>query len=430
MSDWQRTADPEATAEAEVVAEGRARARSGSGGSHKGVAKGVESVGADGTAKRNIVRKGRDPMREKRQGGGHKGHWAATDDGTLMVTKGSLDKDDPNYDSADDDPENIVLVADEEEARYDGGRRVREEDIVMSLTAFKARIADSLKEYFVSEDMEEMVRSVSELNAKFYHYELVKRAISMSLDGKERERELVSRLLSTLYPSLLSTADVGKGFERLFETVDDLRVDVPSAVRDIATFLARAVVDELLPPSFLSDPLVVGLGGEMVEHAKLLLSRDHMGARLEHIWGPGDGRSVPDMKVAIDQLVQEYLLSRQLEEAARCVRELACPLFHHEVVKRAVVLALDKKEEGEHQAISSLLAFLFADEVISGHQMRKGFTRLYQLLPDLALDAPNAAVYLAGMVVRAKADGCLPSDFSPQELSQLASNGKTSSSSK
>jgi len=32
-------------------------------------------------------------------------------------------------------------------------------------------------------------------------------------------------------------------------------------------------------------------------------------------------------------------------------------------VKRAVVLALDKKEEGEHQAISSLLAFLFADEV-------------------------------------------------------------------
>ena len=39
-------------------------------------------------------------QQEKRQGGGHKGHWAATDDGTLMVIKGSLDKDDPNYDSA------------------------------------------------------------------------------------------------------------------------------------------------------------------------------------------------------------------------------------------------------------------------------------------------------------------------------------------
>ena len=376
MSDWRD--DPEAAAEAEA---GRARARSGSGGSGKGggggggLAGAAEPAGVDGSAKRNIVRKG-----VKKQGGGHKGHWAATDDGTVMLAKGSLDRDDPNYDSAvryllllllfpshpptpptqsfipsthppttpikDDDPENTVL----EEARYDGGPRVREEEVGMPLAAFKARIADALKEYFVSEDLEEMTRSVSELDAKVYHYELVKRAISMSLDGKERERELVSRLLSSLYPTLLSTADVGKGFERLFETVDDLQVDVPSAVRDIATFLARAVVDEILPPSFLSDPLVVGLGGEMVEHAKLLLSRDHMGARyvlppthppfihpqtlsstsfkrpfflllthppthpltlpsLEHIWGPGDGRSVPEMKIAIDQLVQVSLSS-------------------------------------------------------------------------------------------------------------------------
>ena len=33
-------------------------------------------------------------------------------------------------------------------------------------------------------------------------------AISMSLDQKDRERELVSRLLSDLYPSVLTTDDV------------------------------------------------------------------------------------------------------------------------------------------------------------------------------------------------------------------------------
>jgi hypothetical protein len=54
----------------------------------------------EGSAKRNITRKGKDPERGKRQGGGHKGHWAATDDGTVTLVKGSLDKDDPNYDSA------------------------------------------------------------------------------------------------------------------------------------------------------------------------------------------------------------------------------------------------------------------------------------------------------------------------------------------
>lgn len=32
----------------------------------------------------------------------------------------------------------------------------------------------------------------------------------------------------------------------------------------------------------------------------------------------------------------EYLLSRQQDEAAACVKELDCSLFHHEIVKRAV----------------------------------------------------------------------------------------------
>lgn len=53
------------------------------------------------------------------------------------------------------------------------------------------------------------------------------RAISMSLDEKEKERELVSRLLSSLYPEQLTSDMVGKGFERLFETVDDLQLDAP-----------------------------------------------------------------------------------------------------------------------------------------------------------------------------------------------------------
>lgn len=32
----------------------------------------------------------------------------------------------------------------------------------------------------------------------------------------------------------------------------------------------------------------------------------------------------------------EYLLSRQLDEAAACVKELDCKLFHHEIIKRGV----------------------------------------------------------------------------------------------
>ena len=112
----------------------------------------------------------------------------------------------------------------------------------------------------------------------------------------------------------------------------------------LATFLARAVVDEVLPPSFIADPVVANLGGDIVVHAKVMLSRDHAGTKLERVWGPGDGRRVEDMKVAIDQLLLEYLASSQTMEAARCVRQLKAPFFHHELVKRALVVALEKTE--------------------------------------------------------------------------------------
>ena len=67
----------------------------------------------------------------------------------------------------------------------------------------------------------------------------------------------------------------------------------------IAQFLARAVVDEVLPPSFLQDPLVEGMGGEMVEQAKVLLSIKHGVVRLENVWGPGEGSTVAELKKEI-----------------------------------------------------------------------------------------------------------------------------------
>jgi programmed cell death protein 4 len=155
------------------------------------------------------------------------------------------------------------------------------------------------------------------LDCPEYSYELVKRAISMSLDRSDREREQISQLLSECYPDILSTNMIGKGFERLFELVDELVKDVPSAREKLSTFLARCVVDEVLPPSFLNDVVVRNLGGEIVEHAKRMLSREHASAMLERAWGPGDGRPVPDLKVAVDLLLQEFILSGDTTEACR-----------------------------------------------------------------------------------------------------------------
>jgi len=266
------------------------------------------------------------------------------------------------------------------------------------------------KEFFVHGDTAEIMRAVQEVGAPEYSYEFVKRAINMSFDKGDRERELTSQLLSISYPNFLSSSMIGKGFERLFEMIDEISKDAPAAKTMLATFLTRAVVDEILPPSFLSDAVVCNLGGDIVVQAKILLSLHHGGAKLEKSWGPGDGRSVDELKIVLDQLLQEYLLSGDVEEAARCIFELGSPHFYHEVVKRTVVNSLDTSPEKQAQ-MSQLLAFLVERDQLTKLQAKQGFDRLHSLLPDLSLDTPSAATALAEFVQRAIVDAVLPDDY-------------------
>lgn len=61
----------------------------------------------------------------------------------------------------------------------------------------------------------------------------------------------------------------GKGFERLFETIDDLALDVPEARAFAAKFLARAVADEVIPPAYLNESYVCSLAGDIIDQAKV-----------------------------------------------------------------------------------------------------------------------------------------------------------------
>mmetsp|Transcript_4044 Transcript_4044/g.5624 ORF Transcript_4044/g.5624 Transcript_4044/m.5624 type:complete len:396 (+) Transcript_4044:110-1297(+) len=362
----------------------------------------------EGSAKRNIIRR-HEKGGEKRQGGPGKGNWVVTDDGSSETGKAPLDPADPNYDS-EEETEDVIYVSNGDGTSPKITNRPEDIGPMLSLSEYKRRIIVTLEEYFLSEDLDEVERSVVELESPEYNYELVKRAINLSLDKRDHERELVSRMLSALYPKVLKSNDVAKGFERLFEMIDDIQLDAPSAKNVVAAFLARGVVDEILPPAFLSDRLVVSMGGEVVEHAKLLLSLEHHGARLERIWGPGDGRPVEELKVAVDQLLEEYILSRQVEEAEKCVKELDSPFFTHEIVKRAVKLSLDKKEE-DQVAISELLVHLHANEVISLQQIKKGFDRIHEVIVDLTLDTPNARDLISKFEERGKGAGILPADY-------------------
>ena len=113
-----------------------------------------------------------------------------------------------------------------------------------------------------------------------------------------------------------------------------------------------------------------------------------------------------ELKIAIDQLVQEFLLSKDIEEATRCIIELNCPLFHHELVKRAIVNVLDK-EANTLLEISRLFMHLHKNGYLSSQQVEKGLKRVSDMIPDLILDTPNAESIVNNFSIRAKEDGII-----------------------
>jgi hypothetical protein len=276
----------------------------------------------EGSSRRNITRKKTDPAatgrydsRNKKQGGAGKGKWLKDGSDLDLGMDEPLDENDPLYVAEEDaDPSSYVLSSHEtaDELRHSGaGPNAYDADNdkavygpMLTLAEFKIRVSDAVREYFDSSDADEVVRCIDEMKCREYHPEVVKRAIILGLDAGPRERELICRLLACLHPNPLSDECMELGFEVLLDSIDDLVIDIPDARAMVGSFLARAVVDEVVAPAFLSNRNNNHPGDCVVEKAVTLLSREHCIARLEKVWGPGDGRPVSELKNAMDQLLK------------------------------------------------------------------------------------------------------------------------------
>jgi hypothetical protein len=244
-----------------------------------------------------------------------------------------------------------------------------------------------------------------------YHYYFVKKLVSVAMDRHDREKEMAAVLLSSLYGDIIDRPQLYKGFCKLTESCDDLSVDTPDAVDILAVFVARAVVDDMLPPAFLARQracLPDGCkGAEVLRRAeKSYLSVPHHGEIVLQRWGGSKRITVEGAKVRISDILEEYLAAGDVHEALRCVRDLKIPFFHHDVVKRALVLAVERGGAAEG-LILDLLKSASEEGVINESQIAKGFDRLIDSVDDLALDVPNARRLLKSLIRKASSEGWL-----------------------
>ena len=99
----------------------------------------------------------------------------------------------------------------------------------------------------------------------------VKESMKKSIGIGDQGGDLVLKMLTALFPDVLSTRDVWKGFECLYDVMDDLEKDMPGAVNITATVVCRCIEHHILPRSYFLDPIVCSSGGEVIENAKILL---------------------------------------------------------------------------------------------------------------------------------------------------------------
>lgn len=299
---------------------------------------------------------------------------------------GILDRGDPNYDSGSDvdsteHPHQEAMLMDLRQDIY----RTDAENV-------KAAVVAIVAEYFLSGDISEVSASLEDLphGCELMPY-FVKRLVLLALDRKDREREMTSTLLSSLYSVIFPPEMLQKGFESIIESLDDTSLDVPDAQNLVALFIARAVCDDILPPSFVaristdSDSSLITNG--LKAKVEQLLAGQH--SKILKCWGPGTG-SAQEAKETITTSLQKFVSSNDANEVSSTLRALSMPFFHHELVKQVALMAIASPIQRDSMVL--LLKKLVCEVLqVSPSQLIKGLQRVASSLDDLSLDDPFAS---------------------------------------
>lgn len=324
----------------------------------------------------------------KKNGGGGKGVWGLPG-AEILEEPLEIDQNDPNY-----DPE-----------VNDGNIELKEVVAETTPEEFFKMIEPIILEYFEHGDTNEVAMSLDEIIVGSLRPLVTTYSVQIALDHKDSQREMVSVLISDLYARVVTPRDISKGYDLLLANLPDLILDTPEAPTLLGNFIARSVADDCIPPKYVTNPDNVDQLSEYalaaLKRADALLSLKQGWAHLDNIWGKaGPLRPVKNITKQMSALLKEYISSRDFDEAARCLRALEVPHYHHELVYEAVLMAMEAVNQQTEEAMGTLLKAMDEACLILPAQMEQGFQRVFDDMPDIVLDVPLAYIMLDRFVER------------------------------
>ncbi|XP_017872195.1 PREDICTED: programmed cell death protein 4 [Drosophila arizonae] len=329
----------------------------------------------------------------KKGGAGGKGVWGLP--GSEALAEVYEDENDPNYDSEVND------------------RNVELREVITEITPEEFfKLAEPIVlEYYEHGDTHEVAVSFDEILQSPLREYITSILVEIAMDHKDSQREMTSVLISDLYGRVITGKDIEKGFNMVLANLPDLILDTPEAPVMLGNFMARAIADDCMPPKFVSRPEE---HQQMNEYAEQALRRadallhKQVWAHLDNVWGMGGPlRPVKTITKQMTLLLKEYLSSRDVAEAQRCLRALEVPHYHHELVYEAVVMTLESLSQTTEEAMCELLKSLDLTCLVLPAGMEQGFMRVFDDMADIVLDVPLAYIILDRFVERCNRAGFL-----------------------
>lgn len=296
----------------------------------------------------------------------------------------------------------------DEDVQYDEYDEENSGNFFMEVKEFSDPIQTVLREFFLGADFEDANKAIKGAIAPEQRARFVKKLLHHSMDLRPFERELASKLISEAGGVSLTRDELADGFQCALDDLPETIIDVPQAVDMLGKFIARAILDEVLPPIFLEDAEDTSkLAKECLNLANGALKAPNFGPALAHVWGPGDMCSVKRMVKECHQLLDEFLATNDQNEALTCLQKLNAPSFHPRFVRELLRLGFEKGEEAYDKLLALLKSF-FDMGVVSQYNIGRGFQIVHQRKNDYKLDFPKIEDLLPVYTEKARKLGLLP----------------------
>ena len=264
-------------------------------------------------------------------------------------------------------------------------------ECISAINKVKDEINNLLDDFFASENSTDLDEFLARSNNKYYAPLLIRKCIERALDRSGSHKELCARYIGTIQAT---HDDFISAFDDVIWNIPELAVDVPGVERQLGVFIARSVIDDRLPVSYVRDAIVMtSVEVKALESANAMLRSQNAPEYINSQFATHT-TEVDELKKLISEAVAEFFSSRDKENAIQCLEQLNCPHFLHEFVKRGIELAMDKTQR-EEELLCEFIKELVDSQFLDRTQVKQGVSRVRQKLPELLIDVPNAETILS-----------------------------------